>query len=149
MVKVLPITSTLLFTGLILTACTNNSDPISGLSEPGTGILFVSDRDEDWEIYVVQPDKTGLFRLTNHPNVDSDPSWFPDGSWIAFRSRRDGSSDIFRMRPDGSDAQNLVKDEVDSFFDEFSYRIAIDGSNLLNLTDHPSSDFLPDWSPNQ
>jgi Tol biopolymer transport system component len=76
-----------------------------------------------------------LTRLTNHPSVDSDPSWSPDGTQIAFRSRRDGSSDIFIMGSDGSNPFNLVGDPVDSYDDEFAPAWNPDGSMLAIYTD--------------
>jgi TolB protein len=90
------------------------------LGTPTPGIIFASDRDGNWEIYRMNPDGTQLIRLTDHPQIDTDPDWSPDGSQIAFRSRRDGSSDIFIMNPDGSGVQNIVQDPIDSFDDEFA-----------------------------
>jgi len=65
-------------------------------------------------------DGSQVIRLTDDPQVDADPDWSPDGARIAFRSRRDGSSDIFVMNPDGSGIKNLVRDPADSFDDEFA-----------------------------
>ncbi len=89
------------------------------MSEPVSGILFASIRDGNWEIYLIQPDGSNLKRLTDHPQVDTDPTWSPDGRQVAFRSRRDGSSDIFIMGSDGSHPKNLIRDPADSYDDEF------------------------------
>ena len=51
-------------------------------------IAFVSERDGNSEIYVINSDGSGLTNLTNHPADDHAPAWSPDGSRIAFRSRR-------------------------------------------------------------
>ena len=88
-------------------------------AEPTTGILFSSERDGNLELYLVQPDGSGLTRLTDHPAIDTDPDWSPDGRQIVFRSRRDGSSDIFVMGANGSQLTNLVRDPRDSRDDEF------------------------------
>jgi len=40
-------------------------------------ITFVSDRDGNWEIYVINADGTGLTRLTNDPRDDMLPAWAP------------------------------------------------------------------------
>jgi Tol biopolymer transport system component len=103
--------------------------------EPVTGIAFVSERDGNWEIYRIQPDGSGLTRLTDDLELDGDPSWSPDGRQIAFRSRRDGSSDIFLMGADGANPTNLLRDPRDSADDEFSPRYYPDGETLILYTD--------------
>ena len=40
-------------------------------------IAFVSDRDGNGEIYVMNTDGSGQTRLTNNPAVDASPSWSP------------------------------------------------------------------------
>jgi TolB protein len=104
-------------------------------AEPTSGILFVSERDGNWEIYLIQPDGSGLTRLTEESKVDADPAWSPDGRQIAFRSRRDGSSDIFVMGADGSNLRNLIRDRSDSMDDEFSPVWNPDGETLALFTD--------------
>jgi Tol biopolymer transport system component len=135
MIKFLPVAGFVFFTSAILAGCSKTSISAAGLSGPGTGILFASDRDNNWEVYLMQPDGAGLLRLTDHLNVDSAPSWFPDGTKIAFRSRRDGSSDIFQMSLDGSQLQNLVKDDMDSLFDEFSPKMNPSGKIFALYSD--------------
>ena len=56
---------------------------------PDGRIAFASNRDGNFEIYVMNSDGENLRRLTNHPDWDMHPSWSPDGR-IAFRSNRDG-----------------------------------------------------------
>ena len=82
-------------------------------------IAFVSDRDWNYEIYVMDSSGNDLRRLTNHPAYDGQPSWSPDGRQIAFVSERDLNYEVY------------VTD--------------VDGNNLRNLTNHPVSDFQPDW----
>src|SRR5215216_1896481 len=69
-------------------------------------LAFVSERDGNSEIYVMNVDGTGLLRLTNDAGRDTDPAWSPDGKRIAFASDRAGSWDIYVMNADGS---NLVR----------------------------------------
>jgi TolB protein len=37
------------------------------------------------------------------------PVWSPDGRWIAFASNHQGSYDIYRVRPDGSQMQRITR----------------------------------------
>ena len=42
-------------------------------------IAFMSDRDWNWEIYVMDDDGGNQRNLTNNPGDDKYPSWSPDG----------------------------------------------------------------------
>jgi Tol biopolymer transport system component len=43
----------------------------------GARLTFVSDRDGDEEVYVMNSDGTGVARVTNSPGPDQDPAWRP------------------------------------------------------------------------
>ena len=44
-------------------------------SPDGSRIAFASDRDGNWEIYVMNADGSGQTRLTDNPAWDFSPSW--------------------------------------------------------------------------
>jgi len=72
-------------------------------SPDGTHIAFVSDRDlPNGEIYVMNPDGSGVVRLTENLARDTARVGPPDGSQIAFISDRDGTKDIYVMNADGT-----------------------------------------------
>ena len=75
----------------------------------------------EYDLYLMDADGSNEIRLTNNPGADYQPDWSPDGTRIAFTSRRDGNLEIYVM-----DA---------------------DGSNLANLTNTPGDDRNPAWSP--
>ena len=52
-------------------------------------IAFHSNREGNWEVYLMNADGTNKHKLTNHPRVDTEPHWSPDGSPIVFISTRD------------------------------------------------------------
>jgi Tol biopolymer transport system component len=71
-------------------------------------IAFVSDRDGNDEIYVMEADGSNQRNLTNHPASDSSPSWSPNGRELAFVSDRTGAATIWLMGADGSDLRELI-----------------------------------------
>ncbi|MDE2822920.1 MAG: hypothetical protein OXK79_05385 [Chloroflexota bacterium] len=73
-------------------------------------IAFASNRDGNWEIYVMNSDGSNPHNVTNNPGTDSHPSWSPDGSKIAFQSERDGNWEIYVMNSDGSEQVRLTDD---------------------------------------
>ena len=93
---------TLLAIVFFLSAC--GSRPV----EPR--VAFSSDRDGDWEIYVMNADGSGQINLTNEPSSDRLPSCSPDGTRIAFTSARDGNSEIYLMNTDGSGVTRLTEE---------------------------------------
>jgi TolB protein len=66
-------------------------------SPDGKWLAFTSNRDGNYEIYLMRPDGTELRNLTQHPALDDHAAWFPDGSGLAFVSTRDGGFDVYRM----------------------------------------------------
>jgi len=84
-------------------------------------ITFVSERDGNPEIYVVDSYGTNTRRLTDNPSNDTSPSWSSNGNKIAFASDRDRNDEIYVMD--------------------------IDGINVIRLTNNPANDRDPAWSP--
>ena len=72
-------------------------------------IAFVSERDGNWEIYVMDTDGKNQRRLTNNDRDDYSPSWSPDGKRIVFSSKRDGNREIYVMDANGRNPRRLTK----------------------------------------
>ena len=106
----------------ILTPPGGQRDTFPQWSPKGDWIAFSSDResDEDFKLYLIRPDGTGLHKLTN-VSGDSHCSWSPNGDWIVFSSARMGFKDehalsespqpygqLFMIHPDGSGLRQIT-----------------------------------------
>jgi TolB protein len=73
----------------------------------GRQIAFMSKRDGNWEVYVVNADGSGLKRLTNKPANEGLPAWSPDGKTLAYVSDQGGAWAVWVMSPNGSNQRKL------------------------------------------
>ncbi|MEJ2184929.1 MAG: hypothetical protein P8Z36_03230 [Gemmatimonadota bacterium] len=93
-------------------ADTFNRDGVYSLSDPwspdGARLAFMSDRDGDQDVYVMNADGTGLVNLTNDPGDDRFDCWSPDGSRIIFSSDRGGTRDLYIVNADGTGLAKLT-----------------------------------------
>jgi TolB protein len=63
---------------------------------PGAGrIAFASNRDGDWEIYLLALSTGTVRQLTDNDAWDGLPAWSPTGSHLVFVSDRAGDDDLF------------------------------------------------------
>lgn len=88
-----------------------DEDTAPALSPDGTQVAFMSRRDGNWEIYIVNVDGSGLQRLTNNSAQDGLPTWSPDGKLLAFLSNQGDSWAMWVTTPSGSDQTQLFVTE--------------------------------------
>ena len=127
-------------------------------SPGGRKIVFVSTRDGDAEIYVMNADRSNVTRLTFYSGDDLYPSFTADGTQIRFI--RD--SELFVMDADGSDQQSLgdftgqypawSPDGTQIAYGgiagaNFDIWVAdADGSNAVDISNLTGNEFYPRWS---
>lgn len=79
----------------------------------GDTLVYVSERDGNPEIYVIETDRDDPpRRLTMNEAEESQPVWSPDGKRIAFVSDVHGEGEIFVMDADGSNQQRLTHNDA-------------------------------------
>lgn len=123
--------------------------------QPGQIGLFLAAADGSHERPLVAP-----------ADIDYNAAWAPDGQSVVFTSERDGSADLYRVRPDGTGLERLT--DSPAFDDQAAY--SPDGKQLVfvstraagtadlwtmevqtrrvtALTSGDGGDFRPAWSP--
>ena len=92
-------------------------------TEPnGNQIAFSSNRDGNWDIYLLEIESGETRRMTATLGYEGHPSWSPDGQWITYEAYYEGNFDIWLMPVTGI-------------------------SEPIRLTTHPAMDLSPVWSP--
>lgn len=159
------------------------------VSADGKKIVFTSSRDGDLDIYTMNADGTGVRRLTYTPGYDGGPFFSPDSQWITYRAHHPATEeetarnkallaqdlvapnemDLFVMRSDGSDQQQITKlggaSFAPSFFPDSKrilfasnyehpgssqfelYAVNRDGSSLERVTFAGGFNAFPQFSP--
>ena len=152
-------------TALALAAC-------GGSDEADPDLVFVSTRDGDYALYTVSTSGSEERRLTEAEGdastpaglfFQTNPAWSPDGSTIAFASKRGGSFDLYAMSADGSGTRRLTSTKEDDDQPTWSpdgdriafargtpsrlFLMAADGSGARRLTGEEVEEGEPAWSP--
>jgi eukaryotic-like serine/threonine-protein kinase len=103
--------------------------------------LAYYNRDRQIDIWISRSDGSGERQLTNDPAYDRNPTFSPDGQWIAFMSNRSGKSQIWLIRPDGSG----LRQATDAPDGAMSYnQWSPDGSRLMFSDMTATKNFLFD-----
>lgn len=119
----------------------NSPSYLHGWSIDGTDLVFTGGRNNQYDIYKVSIETGIETQLTNTPGLDDGSEYSPDGKYIYFNSNRTGTMQIWRMKPDGSDQEQVTFDELNDWFPH----ISPDGQAMVFLSfmtdvdsgDHP------------
>ncbi len=129
-------------------------------------IVFVSERDGNGNIYIMDIDGKNQRRLTQNGGRNVNPSWSPDGMRILYYSypKINGHREFWVMDADGQNQKRLTQNNADDFIDGWSpdgnkivfnserdgndeiYIMDADGENQRNLTQNNADDFMPSWN---
>jgi TolB protein len=129
-------------------------------------IVFESSWDGTSQIYRMDPDGSGVTRLTNNATYDHDPSLSPTGKKIAFTRLHGDNFEIYAMNVDGTGQARLTFNAIDESAPSWSpdgtkiafarpmrngkqdiFTMNADGSGQVNLTNTLDGETSPSWSP--
>lgn len=76
----------------------------------GRRLAVTLTKDGNSQIYLINPDGSGLARWTYSSGIDTEANFSPDGKWILYTSDKGGSPQIYRMPSSGGEAQRVTFD---------------------------------------
>ena len=87
---------------LVWTSTKDNMDmPIGNWSDS-------TDYPQGAELYISDLEGGNIQRLTDNEYYEAEVSISPNGEWVVFGRQIDGKMDLWRMRPDGTDEQQIT-----------------------------------------
>jgi len=102
-----------------------------GWSPDGKTVAFTRpDHKGGGNIFAIPVEGGAEKALTAGSGISDDPDYSADGKWIYFNSDRGGSMQIWKMRPDGSGAEQVTSDE----YGNWTPHPSPDGQSILMLS---------------
>jgi len=123
------------------------SDPENGhsflhsWSRDNKNIIFTGNRNEQWDIWSIDIESGIETQITDLSTLDDGPEATPDGTWIYFNSVRTGTMQIWRMKTNGTDPEQVTFDEYNNWFPHISpdgkWIVYIAFPKTIDPSDHP------------
>jgi Tol biopolymer transport system component len=110
-----------------------------GWSPDGATLAYCAQRNGVFDIYVCGLDGKTETRLTDGKGHSDGPDYMPDGQCIWFNSSRSGTMQLWRMRPDGGELEQMTQDDRVNWFPHPSP----DGRHILYLAYEPGIEGHP------
>ena len=140
-------------------------------SPDGEKILFAAtDSDGRNQLFAVNRDGSGQYRISDLPSIRGRNDWSPDGAFIVTYSGEPWNREVYLMNADGTGTRQLTPTGGNSqgpsispdgkwvvftaYFDNYGddhgceiYVIRTDGTDLRRLTNNDYCDYQPRWGP--
>ena len=141
-------------------------DRYASYSPSGDKIVFESNRDGNWEIYIMDSNGMNAQRITYHTGDDRRPTWHPNGEKIIFESTRTGKNQLYILSLKESDIAQITHfftgNPIFASFSPGGDLIALSlqesentsnillidskGNTIKKLTNNDKRNFYPKWS---
>lgn len=132
----------------------------------GTKIIFESNRNGNWQIYLMETDSLKQERITTNDFNDRRPTWHPSKNIVLFESDRSGTNEIYQLdlntyvssripikskgekkyaqfAPNGEDIVfNLIRSESNADI----FKVHESGKRLKKIVDNTNSNLYPHYS---
>lgn len=102
-------------------------DSQPAISRDGSKVVFVSNRNGYFDIYVMNTDGTGLQQLTDSPAFEDAPVFSPDGTRVAFVSNEVGRFAIYEISASGGAPAMLISGQYQNVSPQYN----ADGTKIL------------------
>ncbi len=143
--------------------------PATATKEAAQGlIVFHSNRNGEYQVYVMDANGDNVRRLTNFAAPNSEPTWAPDGTKVAFTSGKDDINNftLYMINADGTEPTRLLEEgHGDNWYPSWSplgdkvafqsnfggsfgiYVVEIGTGQMTKLSNNGATDSMPAWSP--
>ncbi len=133
----------------------------------GTKIIFESNRDGNWQIYLMETDSMRQKRVTNNAFNDRRPTWHPSKNMILFESDRSGTNEIYKLDLSTNETIKIpIKSKGEKKFAHFApngedlvynvirtdnnvdiFKVHQKGKRTRKIVDNNNSNYYPRYSP--
>ena len=93
---------------------------LHGWSPDGRYLLFIGERNKEYDVYRVPAGGGKEVRLTTALGLDDGAEYTPDGQYIYFNSNRTGTMQLWRMKADGTQQQAVTTGDFQDWFPHVS-----------------------------
>jgi Tol biopolymer transport system component len=87
-----------------------------GVSPDMKTMVYCAVRNSNYDVYAMSTNGGDEIRLTTDEGLDDGPEYSPDGKYIYINSYRSGMMQIWRMKADGSDLEQMTFDAHSNWF---------------------------------
>lgn len=136
------------------------------LSKDGRSVLYQSNRDGRWQLYILDINTKKSLQITKGEHNNNFPDWDTTNEWITFVSDKDGNEEIYIMKKDGSGLKRLTNEPERDIHPYFSpdgkyllfnstrgngsldiYRLSLADNKTERITDTKENETCARYSP--